>query len=87
MRVDVQSIGEQNVISPGFTTVDIYLNSLDSNCALSRDSTGRRITPMRDIKRPICWTLKKYLVGENDLLSLPTNIDNLPIVLCPPIRH
>ena len=29
----------------------------------------------------------KYLVGSNDKLSLPINIDNLSIVLCSPIRH
>ena len=28
----------------------------------------------------------KYLVGATNLLSLPTNIDNLSIVLCSPIR-
>ena len=53
----------------------------------SGDSTDRRITSMRGIKLPICWTLKKYLVGSNDLLSLPINIDNLSIVLCSLIRH
>ena len=31
--------------------------------------------------------LAKYLGGADDLLSLPTNIDNLSIVLCSPIRH
>ena len=33
------------------------------------------------------FDLKKYLVGANNLLSLPTNIDNLSTVLCSSIRH
>ena len=55
--------------------------------ALSGDSTSRPIPPTRGIKRPTCGTLKKYLVGAIDLMWLPTNIDNLFIVLCSPIRQ
>ena len=40
-----------------------------------------------DIKRLTSGTLTKHLVGAIDLISLPTNIDNLSIVLCSPIRH
>ena len=48
---------------------------------LSRDSTSRLIPPTRGIKRPICGTLKKYLVSATDLQSRPINIVNLFIVL------
>ena len=41
----------------------------------------RPIPPTRGIKRLTSGTLTKYLVGAIDLISLPTNIDNLSIVL------
>ena len=47
------------------------------------------MSPTRGKKRLTCGSLKKYLVGAIciDLISLPTDIDNLSIVLCSPIRH
>ena len=63
------------------------LRPLCLQCTLSGDSTGRRTTPMRGIIQPISGTLKKFLVSAIDLICLPTNIDNMSIVLCSPIRH
>ena len=48
---------------------------------LSGDSTHRRITLTRAIKRPTCGTLKKDLVGATDLQSRLINIINIFIVL------
>ena len=43
------------------------LFSLSDNFVISGDSTGRRITPTRGIKRLTSGTLKNYLVGATDL--------------------
>ena len=53
---------------------------LYESCHSSGDSTGRRNLPMRlrGKSRPACGT---YFVGAIDLISLPTNIDNLFILL------
>ena len=54
---------------------------------LSGDSTGQLITPTREIKRPTCGALKKYLVGPTDLFSWLTSIVNLSIVLWSTTSH
>ena len=43
----------------------------------------------RGFHEPINLTdeMQKILVSAIDLISLPTNIDNLSIVLCSPIRY